>query len=91
MAKIINMHEAKTHLSRLANEVLETGEPFVIARAGVPCLQVSLIPQPKPVLGARAKEYAGIDTDQLDALDADLAAMFVDKELSLESPRAARH
>ena len=31
--KTVNVHEAKTHLSRLVEEAVR-GEPFVIARAG---------------------------------------------------------
>lgn len=34
-----NIHEAKTHLSRLVQEVA-AGEPFVIAKAGKPMAQV---------------------------------------------------
>jgi len=34
-----NIHEAKTHLSRLVNEA-EKGEPFIIAKAGKPKVQV---------------------------------------------------
>ena len=33
--KTVNIHEAKTHLSRLVDEV-ERGEPIVIAKAGKP-------------------------------------------------------
>lgn len=35
MATIVNVHEAKTHLSRLLERVLE-GEEFVLAKAGKP-------------------------------------------------------
>ena len=36
--KTVNIHEAKTHLSRLIDAAL-AGEPFIIARAGRPaCL-----------------------------------------------------
>jgi len=35
-----NMHEAKTHLSRLVREAVE-GEPFIIARAGKPLVKVT--------------------------------------------------
>lgn len=35
MTKSVNVHEAKTHLSRLLDEV-SRGEEIVIARAGVP-------------------------------------------------------
>ena len=37
--KTVNMHEAKTHLSRLV-EAASRGEPFVIARAGKPLVKV---------------------------------------------------
>ena len=37
--KTVNMHEAKTHLSRLV-EAASKGEPFVIARAGKPLVKV---------------------------------------------------
>ncbi len=34
-----NMHEAKTHLSRLVREAVK-GEPFIIARSGKPLVKV---------------------------------------------------
>ena len=34
-----NMHEAKTHLSRLVNQAAD-GEPFIIARSGKPIVKV---------------------------------------------------
>ena len=37
--RIVNMHEAKTHLSRLVRDA-ENGEPFIIARAGKPVVKV---------------------------------------------------
>lgn len=36
----INIHEAKTHLSRLTEQVATLGEPFIIAKAGKPLVQV---------------------------------------------------
>jgi len=39
--KTINMHEAKTHLSRLIDEAVTTGEPFIIAKAGKPMVTVT--------------------------------------------------
>ena len=43
--KIVNMHEAKTHLSRLV-EAASRGESFVIARAGKPLVKVVAIEPP---------------------------------------------
>jgi prevent-host-death family protein len=40
--KIVNIHEAKTHLSQLIQGVLE-GEPFVIAKAGKPLVRVTAL------------------------------------------------
>jgi prevent-host-death family protein len=37
--KHVNIHEAKTHLSRLVEEAAR-GEPFVIAKAGKPLVKV---------------------------------------------------
>jgi prevent-host-death family protein len=39
----INIHEAKTHLSRLIAQA-QHGEPFVIAKSGKPLVLVSAIP-----------------------------------------------
>ena len=37
--RTFNIHEAKTHLSRLVDEA-EKGEPFIIAKAGKPKVKV---------------------------------------------------
>ena len=37
--RIVNIHEAKTHLSRLVERAAK-GEPFVIAKAGKPLVKV---------------------------------------------------
>lgn len=41
-----NIHEAKTHLSRLIDQAAK-GEPFVIAKAGKPLVKVTKIGTPK--------------------------------------------
>lgn len=43
--RIINIHEAKTHLSRLVDRAAK-GESFVIAKAGKPLVKVSAIGAP---------------------------------------------
>lgn len=40
--KTVNIHEAKTHLSRLIDAAVK-GEPFVIAKAGKPLVRVTAI------------------------------------------------
>ncbi len=37
--RMVNMHEAKTHLSQLVDQAAK-GEPFVIAKAGKPWVKV---------------------------------------------------
>ncbi len=37
--KTVNIHEAKTHLSKLVDKASK-GEPFIIARAGKPLVKV---------------------------------------------------
>ncbi len=44
----INIHEAKTHLSKLVEQAAK-GEPFVIAKAGKPLVKV--VPLDAPVAG----------------------------------------
>jgi len=43
--RTINIHEAKTHLSRLVDEAAR-GEPFIIAKAGKPVVKVMALETP---------------------------------------------
>lgn len=43
----VNIHEAKTHLSRLVEEVAMTQKPIIIAKAGKP--RVQIVPLDEPV------------------------------------------
>lgn len=45
MTRTVNIHEAKTHLSRLV-EAAAKGEPFIIARAGRPLVKVIALDAP---------------------------------------------
>jgi prevent-host-death family protein len=40
--RIVNIHEAKTHLSKLV-DLASKGEPFIIAKAGKPLVKVAPI------------------------------------------------
>ena len=42
MAKVLNIHEAKTHLSRIVEEVA-AGKEVIIAKAGTPMARLSPI------------------------------------------------
>ncbi len=48
---IINIHDAKTHLSRLVEKAAK-GEPFIIAKAGKPLVKVTALDAP-PATGKR--------------------------------------
>ncbi len=76
--KIINMHEAKTHLSRLV-EAASRGETFLIAKAGKPMVKVTALdaPQGRQVqrLGFLAGQFAV--PDDFDTLGAaEIEALF---------------
>jgi prevent-host-death family protein len=43
--RTVNIHEAKTHLSRLVEQAAN-GEPFVIAKAGKPLVKVTSLAAP---------------------------------------------
>lgn len=43
--KTVNIHEAKTHLSKLVEEASK-GEPFIIAKAGKPVVKVTALSAP---------------------------------------------
>lgn len=43
--KTVNIHEAKTHLSRLIEEATK-GESFIIAKAGKPVVKVTALTAP---------------------------------------------
>ena len=45
--RVVNMHEAKTHLSRLVAAAAD-GEPFIIGRAGKPLVKVIAVEAPEP-------------------------------------------
>ena len=56
--KQVNIHEAKTHLSRLLERVVG-GEEITIAKSGVPVARLTAIKRPTP------KSFLGIERDRL--------------------------
>lgn len=55
---IFNIHEAKTHLSRLIEDAAN-GEPFIIAKAGKPLVKVSAVTAPDTRQPSRIGFMAG--------------------------------
>jgi prevent-host-death family protein len=67
----INIHDAKTHLSRLVEQAVQ-GDSFVIAKAGKPLVKVSALDAPS----ASQMQRLGFLTGQITVPDDfDLAAM----------------
>ena len=56
--KTVNIHEAKTQLSRLVDEAAK-GEPFVIAKSGKPLVKVMALEAPGPGEAKRLGFLAG--------------------------------
>ena len=56
--RTFNMHEAKTHLSRLV-KAAANGEPFIIARAGKPVVKVVAVEAPGAGAARRVGFMAG--------------------------------
>jgi prevent-host-death family protein len=56
--RTVNIHEAKTHLSRLLEEAVN-GEPFIIAKAGKPLVVVSKVDPAKPRAARRTGFLVG--------------------------------
>jgi prevent-host-death family protein len=73
--KTVNIHEAKTHLSRLV-DAAAAGEPFVIAKAGRPMVRVEAVAPdavaPPRRFGMLAGRYA--IPDDFDTLGQDAIA-----------------
>lgn len=75
--RVVNMHEAKTNLSRLIEAAVKAGEPFTIARAGKPVATVTPINSPpKPSrLGFMKGQFKAPDDFDILSSD-DIAQMF---------------
>lgn len=72
----INIHEAKTHLSRLVEQAAR-GQDFIIAKAGKPMVRVTAIHpvNGRRALGGLAGAYA-VPVDIKAGFATDIAAMF---------------
>lgn len=83
MAKQVNIHAAKTHFSKLVEEV-EAGADIVIARAGKPVMRlVKYEPADEPKFRAVPRElgfargmFPDFDQEKFDAYDPELWAGF---------------
>jgi prevent-host-death family protein len=76
MSRTVNVHEAKTHLSRLL-EAVERGEDVIIARAGKPVARLVAVSARAPRRPGSWKGRVTIADDFDDTSD-DLVAAFHD-------------
>ncbi|HME26621.1 MAG TPA: type II toxin-antitoxin system prevent-host-death family antitoxin [Acetobacteraceae bacterium] len=80
--RIVNIHEAKTHLSRLVEQAAK-GESFVIAKAGRPLVKVTALDAPSSGQIRRLGFMAGQITvpDDFDRMgSAEIALLFGDDD-----------
>jgi prevent-host-death family protein len=83
--RTFNIHEAKTHLSRLVDEA-EKGQPFIIAKAGKPKVKVVPIDTPAEIAERRIGFMKGMFTlpdnfEEIDKkLDLEIEKLFYGEE-----------
>ena len=83
--RTINIHEAKTHLSRLVDEAVQ-GDPFVIAKRGKPAVIVTQVPvtdaQKKRLLGSLRGVYTLPDNfEEIDReMDKEIEKLFLGED-----------
>lgn len=83
--RTINIHQAKTHLSRLVDEA-EQGDSFIIAKAGKPKVQVTRLDAPEAAPKSRLGFMKGMYTlpdnfDEIDKqLDKEIEELMLDKD-----------
>jgi len=78
----VNIHEAKTHLSRLVEEAAK-GDAFIIAKAGKPMVKVvplnATAEQPRrQFIGCMKGEFVAPSLEEFNAMDEEIARLFND-------------
>ncbi|PWR24077.1 type II toxin-antitoxin system prevent-host-death family antitoxin [Zavarzinia compransoris] len=76
--RMVNIHDAKTHLSRLVEQAAK-GESFIIAKAGRPMVKVVPLEAPIPAVPRRLGFLAGqfeVPADFDTIGEDDIAALF---------------
>lgn len=78
VTRVVNTHEAKTHLSELLRDV-EAGHEVILARSGHPVAK--LVPWPPPRPSRTAGAWVDLVSGDLDDVgpDGDVLALFEDQ------------
>jgi len=79
----VNMHEAKTHLSKLVERV-EGGEEIVISRAGKPAAKLVPVAQPKPgkrELGGWKGRFDMPSDEEWEKMDEEIEQLFEESQI----------
>ena len=71
----VNIHHAKTHLSKLIEQAL-AGEEVIIAKVGNPLVKLVRIEREKPVLGSAAGDFELKDGWDAPLTDAEMHELF---------------
>jgi prevent-host-death family protein len=83
--RTINIHQAKTHLSRLVDEAVQ-GDSFIIAKAGKPKVKVVRVDQPAESFKRRIGSLKGMYTlpdnfEEIDKqMDKEIEELFLDED-----------
>ena len=81
----VNIHQAKTHLSRLLQKVNE-GEEVIISRAGVPVARLVAVSQEKPTRPLGIAKGEIWMADDFDAPMPEFEALFYDSPITGPAP-----
>ncbi len=71
----VNIHEAKTHLSRLI-ELAVAGEEVTMAKAGKPVVKLVRVEQPRPILGSARGAFVLNDSWDKPLTDDEIEELF---------------
>jgi prevent-host-death family protein len=85
MSRQVNVHEAKTHFSKIIAAV-EAGEEIVVARAGKPIIKLVKIDVqlPPPIVPGFANDLLpDVSDEEWNALNVEFNSLFRDKNLDV--------
>jgi prevent-host-death family protein len=85
MSRQVNVHEAKTHFSKILAAV-EAGEEIVVARAGKPIIKLVKIDEllPPPIVPGFANDLLpDVSDEEWEALNVEFNSLFGEKKFDI--------